>query len=80
MHAHRIGRRILDRATYLEHAATLLNDPEAAAVRSAIGTVSHGGYRPAIPTVVGLLAHAHPMVRRAAADELVRWGRRWSRR
>ncbi|BCY09380.1 HEAT repeat domain-containing protein [Actinoplanes sp. L3-i22] len=74
LHAHRIGRRALSRATYLGHTVVLLDDPEPGVVRSAINTLSHAGYRPAIAAMVELLGHSHVTVRRAAADGLVRFG------
>jgi hypothetical protein len=74
LHAHRIGRRILDRPTYLRHTVVLLNDPQPDTVRQAIRTLCHAAHRPAIPAVVGLLAHPHAGVRRTAADGLLRIG------
>ncbi|MFI5845935.1 HEAT repeat domain-containing protein [Catenuloplanes sp. NPDC051500] len=74
LQAHRAGRRVLDRATYLRHTAVLLDDPEPDVVRSAVGTLSHAAYRPAIPAIAGLLVHPRTAVRRAAADALVRIG------
>ncbi|WP_436531475.1 HEAT repeat domain-containing protein [Actinoplanes sp. HUAS TT8] len=74
VHAHRIGRRVLDRATYLDYTLVLLDDPEPGVIRSAVATVSHAGHRPAIPAVVGLLAHGRATVRQVAADGLVRFG------
>lgn len=75
LHAHRISRRVLDKRTYLEHTSVLLDDPQPDVVRSAIKTLCHAGWKPAIPAVVGLLAHSHPGVRRTAADGLARLGR-----
>ncbi|GAA2555641.1 hypothetical protein GCM10010435_27800 [Winogradskya consettensis] len=74
LHAHRIGRKLLDRPTYLRHTAILLDDAEPDVVRSAISTVGHAAYEPAIPAVVGLLTHPHSTVRRTAADALVHIG------
>ncbi|WP_426510148.1 HEAT repeat domain-containing protein [Dactylosporangium sp. McL0621] len=73
-HAHRIGREALDRPTHLRHTAVLLEDPEPDTVRSAVRTLCHAGHRPAIPPIVGLLAHPHPAVRRAAATGLAQIG------
>ncbi|KUL41412.1 hypothetical protein ADL15_03950 [Actinoplanes awajinensis subsp. mycoplanecinus] len=74
LHAHRLGRRLLSRSTYLSHTMILLDDPEPAVVRSAISTLSHPAHQPAIPAIVGLLAHQHAIVRRAATDALLRTG------
>ncbi|WP_203825959.1 HEAT repeat domain-containing protein [Actinoplanes palleronii] len=74
LHAHRLGRRLLSRPTYLSHTMILLDDPEPAVVRSAISTLSHAAHQPAIPAIVGLLAHQHTIVRRAATDALLRTG------
>ena len=74
LHAHRVGRRLMDRSTYLRHTAVLLDDHEPGVIRSAISTLSHAAYKPAIPAIVGLLAHPHPAVRRAAANGLVQIG------
>ncbi|GAA2483403.1 hypothetical protein Ahu01nite_009740 [Winogradskya humida] len=74
LHAHRVGRKLLDRPTYLRHTAVLLDDAEPDVVRSAISTVGHAAYEPAIPAVVGLLTHPHATVRRTAADALVHIG------
>ncbi|WP_144122859.1 HEAT repeat domain-containing protein [Catellatospora sichuanensis] len=74
LHSHRIARKLLDRPTYLRHTAVLLDDPEPDVVRSAIDTLSHGAYKPAIPAIVGLLTHPHTAVRRTAATGLVHLG------
>ncbi|MEE6263354.1 HEAT repeat domain-containing protein [Plantactinospora sonchi] len=73
-YAHRIGRRVLDRTTYLEHSTVLLGDTEPEIVRTATRALCHATYRPAIPAVVTLLAHADPTVRRTAADGLRLFG------
>ncbi|MFB4319213.1 HEAT repeat domain-containing protein [Actinomadura sp. 21ATH] len=74
LHAHRIARRVLDRPAYLERTALLLDDPRPDVVRSAVRTLAHGGWTPAVPDLVGLLADGRPAVRRAAADGLVLLG------
>ncbi|MFF5262363.1 HEAT repeat domain-containing protein [Actinomadura viridis] len=74
LHAHRISRRVLERADHLELTARLLADPRPDIVRTAVRTVTHAAWRPAIPALVGLLAHARPEVRGSAADGLVRFG------
>ncbi|SDT28088.1 HEAT repeat domain-containing protein [Actinoplanes derwentensis] len=73
-HAHRLGRRLLDRAVYLRHTTVLLDDAEPDVVRAAISTLGHAGYEPSIPAIVGLLTHAHVAVRRAATNTLIRFG------
>ncbi|HWS38246.1 MAG TPA: HEAT repeat domain-containing protein [Actinoplanes sp.] len=73
-HAHRLGRRLLDRDTYLRNTTVLLEDTAPEVVRSAIGTLGHGRYEPAIPAIVGLLVHPHTAVRRAAAEALTGFG------
>jgi HEAT repeat protein len=75
LHAHRIGRKILDRATYLRQTMVLLDDRDPNLVRSAIRALGYAGYRPAIPAIVGLLTHSHAPVRRTAADALIHIGR-----
>ncbi|MWA00014.1 HEAT repeat domain-containing protein [Actinomadura sp. LD22] len=74
LHAHRVARRVLSRAAYLDQTVRLLGDLEPDVVRSAIKTLSHAGWTPAIPGLVGLLAHPRPQVRRAASEGLVRFG------
>lgn len=74
LHAHRTGRKLLDRATYLRHSAVLLDDPEPDVVRAAVNTLSHAVHQPAIPAIVGLLVHSHTAVRRAAVGGLVQIG------
>ncbi|MBC6462358.1 HEAT repeat domain-containing protein [Actinomadura sp. HBU206391] len=70
LHAHRIARKVLDRPSYLRRTISLLDDPQPDVVRSAVKTLSHAAYEPAVPAVVGLLTHSHPNVRRAAVDGL----------
>ncbi|MBO2459454.1 HEAT repeat domain-containing protein [Actinomadura violacea] len=74
LHAHRVSRRVLGRAAYLDQTVRLLGDPEPDVVRSAVRTLSHAAWAPAIPGLVGLLAHPRAQVRQAAADGLVRFG------
>ncbi len=74
LHSHRIGRRVLDRPTYLRHASVLLDDPETSVVRMAIATLCHAAHKPAMPAIVALLTHPHPAIRSAAADGLRRVG------
>lgn len=76
LHAHRTARELFDRETYLHHTSTLLNDPQPDLVRSAVRTLTHARWEPAVPTIVALLDHSHPVVRGAAADGLPLLGRR----
>ncbi|WP_141747184.1 HEAT repeat domain-containing protein [Streptomyces agglomeratus] len=70
LHAHRTSRAMLDRTAYLHHTAVLLDDPQPDVARMAIRTLCHAHWEPAVPAVVGLLQHAHPVVRRAAGEGL----------
>ncbi|MET7365474.1 HEAT repeat domain-containing protein [Streptomyces sp. NPDC005566] len=74
LHAHRASRAMLDRQTYLRHTEVLLDDPRHDVVRTAVRALCHASWTPAVPAVTGLLAHAHPVVRRAAAEGLVGMG------
>ncbi|MDL4772735.1 HEAT repeat domain-containing protein [Actinomadura xylanilytica] len=74
LHAHRLSRKVLARPAYLEQTARLLDDRQPDIARAAIRTLAHAGWAPAIPALVGLLAHPRPTVRRTAADGLARIG------
>ncbi|WP_207939546.1 HEAT repeat domain-containing protein, partial [Actinomadura darangshiensis] len=74
LHAHRVSRRVLDRPAYLDQTVRLLDDPEPAVVRSAIKTLAHAAWKPAIPGLVALLEHPRAPVRTAAADGLLMLG------
>ncbi|MDH6131470.1 hypothetical protein P3T37_000839 [Kitasatospora sp. MAA4] len=74
LHAHRTARAVLDRPSYLRHTAALLDDSQPSVVRSAVRTLCHAGWTPAIPAVAALLDHAHPAVRRAATEGLIALG------
>ncbi|MGW7438463.1 HEAT repeat domain-containing protein [Streptomyces sp. NPDC054849] len=74
LHAHRTSRAMLDRQTYLHHTSILLDDPQPDLVRTAIRTLCHAAWAPAIPAVTGMLEHSHPAVRRAAAEGLIAMG------
>ncbi|MFE2017766.1 HEAT repeat domain-containing protein [Streptomyces sp. NPDC059499] len=74
LHAHRASRAMLDRQTYLRHTEVLLDDPRHDVVRAAVRALCHASWTPAAPAVTGLLAHAHPVVRRAAAEGLLAMG------
>ncbi|MFI6981458.1 HEAT repeat domain-containing protein [Embleya sp. NPDC050154] len=74
LHAHRVSRRLLDRAAYLRHTEGLLADPRRDIVRMAIRTLSHAGWEPAVPGLVTLFGDADPVVREAAAEALARIG------
>ncbi|MGW8575936.1 HEAT repeat domain-containing protein [Streptomyces niveus] len=76
LHAHRTSRQVSDRETYLHHTSTLLNDPQPDVVRSAVRTLTHAGWEPAVPAIVALLDHSHPVVRGAVVDGLLHLGRR----
>ncbi|MES9602022.1 HEAT repeat domain-containing protein [Actinomadura sp. NPDC000929] len=74
LHAHRISRKAMDREDYLEHTVLLLDDRQPDIVRSAVKTLCHAAWKPAVPALVGLLTHSHPAVRRAVSDGLVLLG------
>ncbi|MDX3535881.1 HEAT repeat domain-containing protein, partial [Streptomyces sp. MB09-01] len=74
LHAHRTSRAVLDRQTYLHHTSLLLTDPRPDLVRSAIRTLCHATWTPAIPAVTEMLEHRHPTVRRTAAEALIAMG------
>ncbi|WP_405791808.1 HEAT repeat domain-containing protein [Streptomyces sp. NBC_01506] len=76
LHAQRTSRALFDRSTYLHHTSTLLRDPQPDVVRSAVRTLTHAAWEPAVPAIVGLLDHPHPVVRGSALDGLLRMGRR----
>ncbi|MFE9636866.1 HEAT repeat domain-containing protein [Streptomyces sp. NPDC006463] len=71
LHALRTSRAMLDRQTYLHHTSILLGDPQPDLVRTAIRTLCHATWAPAIPAVTEMLDHSHPVVRRAAAEGLI---------
>lgn len=74
MRAHRTSRALLDRETYLRHTEVLLADAQPDVVRTAVRALAHAGWRPAVPALVELLTHGHPVVRTAAADGLALLG------
>lgn len=74
LQAHRTARRLLDRPTYLQQTSILLSDPQPNVVALAIRSVSHAAWEPAIPAMVALLEHSHPLVRAEAAAGLIRMG------
>ncbi|MEV3924130.1 HEAT repeat domain-containing protein [Actinomadura coerulea] len=74
LHAHRISRKVMDREDYLDHTLPLLDDRQPDIVRSAVKTLCHAAWKPAVPALVGLLTHSHAAVRRAASDGLVLLG------
>ncbi|MET9605960.1 HEAT repeat domain-containing protein [Streptomyces sp. NPDC006512] len=74
LHAHRTSRAMLDRQTYLHHTSILLHDPQPDLVRTAVRTLCHATWAPAIPVVTALLEHPHPVVRKTAAEGLVTVG------
>ena len=74
LHAHRLLRNVVDRATYLRASAGLLSDPLPDVVRSAVRILAFAPWLPAVPAMVELLLHPHATVRRAAADGLAQVG------
>lgn len=76
LHAHRTSRAMLDRQTYLHHTSILLDDPLPDLVRTAIRTLCHANWAPALPALTGMLEHPHPVVRRTAAKGLIGMGER----
>ncbi|MEU3460593.1 HEAT repeat domain-containing protein [Streptomyces sp. NPDC006733] len=74
LRAHRTSRSLFDRRTYLLHTAVLLADPEPHVVRTAVLALSHARWEPALPAITALLEHAHPVVRKSAAEGLVGMG------
>ncbi|MBT2446552.1 HEAT repeat domain-containing protein [Streptomyces sp. ISL-43] len=74
LHAQRTSRAVLDRQTYLHHTSILLDDPQPDLVRTAIRTLCHANWAPAIPAVTGMLEHSHPVVRKTAAEGLISMG------
>ncbi|MGJ6968371.1 HEAT repeat domain-containing protein [Streptosporangium sp. G11] len=74
LHAHRISRKVMNHGDYLEQTLLLLDDRQPDIVRSAVKTLCHAAWKPAIPALVDLLMHSHPAVRRATSDGLVLLG------
>lgn len=74
LHAHRTSRATMDRPAYLGHTSTLLDDPQPSIVRTAVRTLCHAAWAPAIPAVAALLEHPHAVVREAAAQGLLTLG------
>jgi hypothetical protein len=74
LHAHRISRKVMNHGDYLEQTLLLLGDRQPDIVRSAVKTLCHAAWKPAIPALVDLLTHSHPAVRRATSDGLVLLG------
>ncbi|WP_433256392.1 HEAT repeat domain-containing protein [Streptosporangium sp. CA-135522] len=74
LHAHRISRKVMSHGDYLEQTSLLLDDRQPDIVRSAVKTLCHAAWKPAIPALVELLTHSHPAVRKAASDGLVLLG------
>ncbi|MER6196338.1 HEAT repeat domain-containing protein [Streptomyces sp. NPDC001586] len=70
LHAHRTSRALLDRQTYLHHTSLLLDDPQPDLVRTAIRTLSHATWPPAVPAMAALLEHPHPTIRTTATEAL----------
>ncbi|MEU7003882.1 HEAT repeat domain-containing protein [Nonomuraea sp. NPDC046570] len=74
LHAHRISRKVMKYEDYLVQTSLLLDDRQPDIVRSAVKTLCHAAWKPAIPALVDLLTHSHPAVRRATSDGLVLLG------
>ena len=69
--AHRLLRQLAPKERYLECTLNLLHDPRPDIQRSAIKTLAHARYKPAIQPLVDLLTHRSPALRAAAAKGLV---------
>lgn len=74
LQAHRLSRRVLDKPVYLQQTLQLLDDPEDNVVRSAVETLKHASYTPAIPKLVKLLSHANNAVRASTEKALLHIG------
>ncbi|QNE76374.1 HEAT repeat domain-containing protein [Streptomyces finlayi] len=74
LHAHRTSRVTMDRPTHLGHTSVLLEDPQPSIVRTAVHTLCHAAWAPAIPALAALLEHPHPVVRTAATEGLLTLG------
>jgi HEAT repeat protein len=64
----------MEKPTYAEHTGLLLADSRPDIVRSAVRSLQHLRWTPAVPALVALLAHKHPRVREAAAGALTAFG------
>jgi hypothetical protein len=74
LHAHRLSRKLMNHGDYLEQTSLLLDDRQPDIVRSAVKTLCHAAWKPAIPALVDLLTHSHPAVQKATSDGLVLLG------
>lgn len=74
LHALRTSRATMDRPTYLDHTSVLLGDAMPSIVRTAVRTLSHAAWVPAIPALAALLEHPHAVVRTAATEGLLTLG------
>ncbi|MFF3679627.1 HEAT repeat domain-containing protein [Streptomyces sp. NPDC002120] len=75
LHAHRTSRALLDRPTYLHHTSLLLADPQPDLVRTALRTLTHTPWPPAVPAMTALLEHPHPTIRKTATEALITLGK-----
>lgn len=75
LQAHRTARQLLDRPASLRLTTMLLEDPHPDVLGTAIRTVGHAGWEPALPALVALLEHPHAIVRAEAATGLAGMGR-----
>ncbi|MEV5826296.1 HEAT repeat domain-containing protein [Spirillospora sp. NPDC052242] len=76
LQALRAARRIMPREEYLDRTVGLLEDRDSDVVLTAIRTLAHAEWAPAVPGLVALLDHARPVVARDARSALVRLGER----
>ncbi|MBE1537778.1 HEAT repeat domain-containing protein [Actinomadura algeriensis] len=74
LQALRVSRQVLPRGEYLDRTTGLLGDPDSDVVLTAIRTLAHAGWAPAVPGLVALLDHPRPVVARDARSALVRLG------
>ncbi|RSN68392.1 HEAT repeat domain-containing protein [Actinomadura sp. WAC 06369] len=76
LQALRAARRVLPREEYLDRTVALLEDRDSDVVLTAIRTLAHAEWAPAVPGLIALLDHPRPVVARDARDALVRLGER----
>jgi HEAT repeat protein len=75
MHAHRLLRGCVDRQQYLALTCRLLGEKDVSIRRSAIRALSHGRYEPALPALLTLLLDAHSVIRAAAEEAVLLFGK-----
>ncbi|QFG20865.1 HEAT repeat domain-containing protein [Actinomadura sp. WMMB 499] len=74
LQALRVSRGFLPREEYLDRTVGLLDDRDSDVVLTAIRTLAHAGWAPAIPGLIALLGHSRPVVARDVREALVRLG------